>query len=98
MKYLICSLALSFGLIGCSNNDNLSSSTPHKPVYEEVEILEVDPPKHFSLKYKVLSTGATYSVRSKHCSSWKNAEVGKVYIADITQSGCSFTKTLSPRS
>ena len=95
MKYLISTIALSFALVGCSNN-NYPSPSPTKPVYEKVEILEVDPPKHFRLQYKVLSTGATYRVSSKHCSTWKNAEVGKTYTADITQSGCNFTKSLSP--
>lgn len=95
MKLLISTLALSFALVGCSN-DNYVSSPPPKPVYEKVEILEVDPPKHFRLQYKVLSTGATYRVSSKRCSTWNNAEVGKTYVADITQSGCYFTKSLSP--
>lgn len=94
MKYLIIVLALIPTLVGCSNNNYMPSSSP-KPVYEKVEILEVDPPKHFKLKYKVLSTGVILSVHSKRCSTWKNAEVGKTYIADITKSGCAFTQTLS---
>ena len=67
MKLLISTLALSFALVGCSN-DNYVSSPPPKPVYEKVEILEVDPPKHFRIIVYDKESKVQSSVSiSKHC-------------------------------
>ena len=91
-KVLYLSLAC-VALVGCDITP--STPPPPQPVIKKVEILSVKSPEHFRLKYKVLETGATYSVGSKHCGTWTNAVKGKTYTADITKSGCSFTKHLS---
>lgn len=91
-KVLYLSLAC-VALVGCDITP--ATPPPPQPVIKKVEILSVKSPKHFRLKYKVLETGATYSVGSKHCNTWRNAVKGNTYMADITKSGCLFTKHLS---
>lgn len=95
-KVLYLSLAC-VALVGCDNtpSQTYTPPPPPQPVIKKVEILSVKPPKHFHLKYKVLETGATYSVGSKRCDTWTNAVEGNTYMADITKSGCEFTKHLT---
>lgn len=93
MKKLLVFIPLLFA-VGCKSEKTPTPVSTHTPQFEKVKILSVKSPKHFRLKYQVLSTGQIYTVGAKRCSSWRAAKVGEYYQADINRKGCSFTKSL----
>ena len=89
MKKLFLITSLAIGLMACG-----PAPEPSKPNYQLVKITYLNPPKHFSVKYTVLSTGERRETRSKHCGSWSRVKVGNSYYANINETGCDFIRSI----
>lgn len=64
------------------------------PKYEEIRIIKVNPPKYFSIKYKILSTGVIRHDSNKRCSDWRRVKRGHVYIANTNKRGCDLIRSI----
>lgn len=86
-KYLLL-IPIIFSLSACEP----PPETP--PKYEKIRIIDIKPPKHFRVKYKILNTGEIRSDSNKRCSDWRRAKEGYVYIANTNKRGCSLIRSI----
>lgn len=92
-KLLIASLIVLF--TGCSKDpQSIQEYEMSGPKWTDIEILDINPPKHFSVTYKIVSTGEVVKTSSKRCSDWHRIKVGGIYTANINESGCSLVRSI----
>lgn len=95
-KILLCVAIFVFVtifLLGCAPSDRESVRTVRD--YRQVEIVQINPPKRFYVKYRIVGKDKVYQLYSKHCSDWRRVKVGNVYTADVSKrSACEFVRSI----
>lgn len=88
MKKILLLIPIIVGLSACKPAEQVP------PKYEEIRIIKVNPPKYFSVKYEILSTGVVRRDSNKRCSDWRRVKRGHVYIANTNKRGCDLIRSI----
>lgn len=78
---LICALVVLIS--GCQIDDYDKVVT--QQFKTKVKIIDIDPPKYFKVYLKSLDGNISDTITSKHCSDWKNIQIGNVYEIEVSK-------------